>query len=158
MKTTAGTFAPKVDDLRVKNIPSGLINPVLCLIMQMVGQEFVINVDPSCQVSTVRARGCGETMWMFPLLKTICMKLTFFRHSCDWSAFVRLKFIPVLLFFFCNAHYSSFGMRGNRASAALVDHQKSVANVWCYQISVVYFQCFGEIISQQIQAALVICI
>lgn len=45
-----------------------LINPILCLIMQMVGQDFVINVAPSCQVSTVLASGRGAMMWPFSLL------------------------------------------------------------------------------------------
>lgn len=42
---TVGTWAPKLEDLRVKNIPSALVNPGLCLIMQMAGQESVQNVD-----------------------------------------------------------------------------------------------------------------
>lgn len=81
-----------MDDLRVKNIPSGLINPGLCLIMQMAGQELVINVDPSCQVSTVLARGCGVTMWMLYF---------FIYHLNEVNAAVTevhlrdLKFIPM---------------------------------------------------------------
>lgn len=74
MKTTEGTLAAKVDDLRAENAPSGLINPVLCLILQMVGQEFVINVDQSCQVSTVLASGCEASMWKSSILKSVCVK------------------------------------------------------------------------------------
>lgn len=51
-----------MDDLREKNIPSGPINPAVCLIMQMVGQEVVIKVDPArCQQLCLVAVGlhCG---------------------------------------------------------------------------------------------------
>lgn len=66
-ETAAGTLAAKVDDLGGKSIPSAPINPLLCLIVQMAGQEFVINVDQSVQVSTALLSGCGAPARSFLL-------------------------------------------------------------------------------------------
>lgn len=65
-ETAAGTLAGKVDDLGGKSIPSAPINPLLCLIVQMAGQEFVINVDQSVQVSTALLSGCGAPAPQLP--------------------------------------------------------------------------------------------